>query len=66
METSAAGLRARDLKIRLVPLEPSLTAAQRKRLHLMVDKLENLEDDASIEILEGIVKNLEAEFPAEA
>ena len=58
---STAGQRVRDLKMRLVFIEPSLTAAQQKRLHLMFNKLENFEDDAvSIEILEGVVKNLEA------
>ena len=60
---SVTGRRARDLKMRLVLIEPSLSQAQRERLHLMVSKLENLENDASsIEILEGIVKGLEAEF----
>jgi len=60
---TAGSQRVRDLKMRLVLVEPSLNQAQRERLHFMVDKLENLEDDAeSIEILEGIVKDLEAEF----
>ncbi|MCL2010110.1 MAG: Hsp70 family protein [Synergistaceae bacterium] len=59
----APGKRLRDLKMRLVPIEPALNPAQKVRLRLMVDKLENLEDNASsMEIMEGIVKNLEAEF----
>jgi len=62
-ELLTTGGKARDLKMRLVLIEPLLSQAHRDRLHLMVNKLENLEDDASfIEILEGIVKALEAEF----
>ena len=54
---------ARDFKIRLVRIEPSLKQAQKERLNFMVNELENLESDASsIEIFEGIVKGLEAEF----
>jgi molecular chaperone DnaK (HSP70) len=55
--------RARDLKTRLAPIEPSLTDSQRERLRLLLAKLEN--DAGSIEILEGMIKDLEAEFAKE-
>jgi hypothetical protein len=50
----------RALKMRLMPIEPSLDETQHERLHAMVQRLENLEDDAeSVEILDGVVKDLE-------
>jgi len=62
-ESTPTGHQMRDLKMRLVLIEPSLDQVQRERLHLMVNKLENLEaSPSSIEILEGVVKALEAEF----
>ena len=62
VDSSASDRRTRDLKMRLVPVENALTVAQKIRLHTMFDKLENLKDDVSAEILEGVVKDLEAEL----
>ena len=50
----------RKLKLRLAPLEILLSPSQQDKLHLMVRQIESLEDDeSSLEILEGIVKDLE-------
>ena len=62
-EPLAPGGHMKDLKMRLALIEPSLNPAQKMRLNLMADKLGNLENDASaVEILERVVKDLEAEF----
>ena len=61
--TLAASLpsrKIRQLKLRLAPLEILLSPGQQDRLHLLVRQIENFEDDkSSLEILEGIVKDLE-------
>jgi hypothetical protein len=62
LETSAAPAarqRIRDLKLRLTPLEILCSPDQVERLQGLVRQVESLEDDASAEILEGIVKDLE-------
>ncbi|MDR1622282.1 MAG: Hsp70 family protein [Synergistaceae bacterium] len=56
----AARRRIRDLKLRLTPLEILCSSGQLERLHGLVRRIENIEDDGpSVEILEGIVKDLE-------
>jgi molecular chaperone DnaK (HSP70) len=56
---SAARQRIRDLTLRLTPFEILCSFDQAERLHSLVRQVENIEDDASAEILEGIVKDLE-------
>jgi molecular chaperone DnaK (HSP70) len=56
---SAARRRIQDLKLRLTPLEILCSSDQAERLQGLVRQVENIEDDASAEILEGIVKDLE-------
>lgn len=57
----ARNRRLRELKLRLTPLEIMLSPQQQDRLHSLVRRIENIEnDDPSIEILEELVNDLEA------
>ncbi|MDR1977308.1 MAG: Hsp70 family protein [Synergistaceae bacterium] len=57
---SVARQRIRDLKLRLTPFEILCSSDQVERLHNLVRQIENIEDDGpSVEILEGIVKDME-------
>ncbi len=52
--------RLRELKLRLTPLEILLSPQQQDRLHALVRRIENIEnDDPSVEILEKLVNELE-------
>jgi molecular chaperone DnaK (HSP70) len=59
-DDSAFRQRMRELQLRLTTLEALLSRSQAERLHVLVDRLENVgHSEYSIEILEGIVKDLE-------
>jgi hypothetical protein len=58
--SETARQRIRDLKLRLTPLEILCSPGQIERLQGLVRRIENMENDGpSVEILEGIVKDLE-------
>jgi molecular chaperone DnaK len=52
--------RIRGLKLRLAPLETLLSEDHARRLRLLVDQAEKLGNEPSIELLERIVKEVEA------
>ncbi|MDR1875912.1 MAG: Hsp70 family protein [Synergistaceae bacterium] len=58
--------RLRELKLRLAAFETLLSPLQQNRLHLLTQRIENIEnvgnEDPSIEILERLVSDLEAEL----
>ena len=51
------------LKLRLTPLEVSMTPEQQENLHLLVGQIESLQGDAqALNVLEGLVRELEVEL----
>jgi molecular chaperone DnaK (HSP70) len=61
LSAASSRRRLRELKLRLTPLETLLSDSQAHRLHALADQADKLENDApSVEVLEEVVKELEA------